>query len=210
MASPPKMIIRGTTNTAVKSKTLPLSSPSQHRSFIMGPLCRSSAGKTDDFDILPRNIHASLGRQAAEDRRPQVHVVSVNMGPVGEQDARGVSEVRRRDVRRKGAVRDVLALEGQVPDGLEGDPALDPRLPNGYGLGLAIALQRLGPSATEQPAQVLNGPSHLGSAEAAGAHPAAHAAGGATRSARHLWPTWALFLGHDGVEDLERGLGEAQ
>ena len=112
----------------------------------MVSLVDPSARESDNLDILPGNIHATLGRQPPENDRPEVHVVSVNAAPVVEQNTCGVPEMGRRDVRGKGAVGNMLALEGQGLDGLEGDPALDPRLPNGYGLGLAIALQRLGPS----------------------------------------------------------------
>src|SRR5215831_14982273 len=121
------MIMSGTTRAVVKSSTLPFSFQSQRRRFIMRP-SRWLAGKANDLDVLPRNVHAPLGGQPAEYGRSEVHVVALDAAAIGEQSTRCVPEMRRRHVRRKGTVGNRRPPEGQVPDGVERDAALDPRL----------------------------------------------------------------------------------
>src|SRR5262249_61049467 len=168
-ASPPKMIMRGTTRTVVKSSTLPFSFQSQRRRFIMQP-SRRLAGKANDLDVLPGNLYAPLGGQPAERSRAKVHVVTVDAAAVSEQRARCILEMRRRHVRRKGTVGNLGPREGQILDGVERDAALDPRLRQRHGDNLAVALQRLGALVFEQPAQAPDGSAHLGPAKTAPSH----------------------------------------
>src|SRR5262245_18910418 len=132
------MIMSGTTRTVVKSSMLPFSLQSQRRRSIMAS--RRFAGKANDLDVLPGNLYAPLGGQPAEHGRSKVHVIAVDAATVGEHSACCIREMRRRHVRRKGTVGNLNPPEGQVLDVLERDAALDPRLRQRHGDGLAVAL----------------------------------------------------------------------
>src|SRR5262252_9924661 len=118
------MIMRGTIRTVVNRSTLPFSFRSQRRRFIRLP-SRWLAGKSNGLDVLPGNVHAALWRHSAEYGRSEVHVVAVDAAAVGEQSARGISEMRRRDIGRKRPVGNRHPLEGQVLDRLERNAVLN-------------------------------------------------------------------------------------
>src|ERR1051325_7465365 len=103
MASPPKMIMSGTTRMVVNSRMLPRWSRSQRP--IMAILPPSPlATELDRLDVLPRDVDAALRRGAPQQHRSQVHVVGVDSGAVGQDHGGRGPRVRARDVRRQRAV----------------------------------------------------------------------------------------------------------
>src|SRR5574339_829748 len=97
MASPPKMIISGTTRMVVNSRMLPRWSRSQRP--IMAILPPSpSATELDCLDVLPGDVDAAPRRGAPQQHRSQVHVVGVDPDAVDQDHGGGGPRVGARDV----------------------------------------------------------------------------------------------------------------
>src|SRR5262252_1739743 len=201
------MSISGTTRTVVKSRMLPRWSWSQLGLIARLP-CRSSAAEFERLDVLPGNVDAPARYRAPQEHAAQVHVVGVHPGSVGQEHGSGRPDMLRRDVRGQRTVLDRLVREGETRDAGDGDLGGHAAPVDRDLLGLPVALDGVWGLASEE---AVEGEERW--VDVLGAKPgeserrhAAELPDGGSGSA--TTPRALLGLRYDGVEDLERGLGD--